>query len=154
MNFLKIYFIVFAVTLIFISGCSDNSNNPIEETATLLYEKPGLVDSLVGTCSAYLIRTSIFDSIDTRSYDKLKIEFNAYTDGDLSNISFYYLNADTNSYLITLDGSNKINNSKSFSIASPQVKNNFFLRLKLFASVCTEQNYHLKIKNLKIYGVN
>ena len=155
MKFIEKYFIVLMLSFIIISGCSDN---PVKtdaiKTETLIYEKPGLVDSLVGTCSAYLVRTLILDSIDTRNYNELKVELNAYTDGDLSNISIYYLNADTNYNVFVINGLSQINNTSSNTFSSPKIKDIFFLRLRLFASVCTGQYYYLKIRNLKIYGVN
>jgi hypothetical protein len=155
MKFIEKYFIVLMLSLVIISGCSDNpvKTNTVK-TETLLYEKPGLVDSLVGTCSAYLVRTLILDSLDTRNYNELKVKLNAYTDGDLSNVSVYYLNADTNNIVFVINGLNQINNTDSYTFSSPKIKDIFFLRLRLFASVCTGQNYHLKIRDLKIYGVN
>jgi hypothetical protein len=155
MKLLKIYISITILFFLVFLGCKDTSTDSNSvQPGTLIFEKPNLVDSLVGTCSAYLIRTSIFDSIDTRNYNNLKIEFNAYTDGDLSNISLYYLNADTNYYIIVLNGINQINSTKNITVPSPKIKDYFFLRLRLFASVCTGQNYHLKIRDLKIYGVN
>lgn len=155
MKFRKKYFIAFILSFVIITGCSDNPvKTDAVKTETLIYEKPGLVDSLVGTCSAYLVRTLILDSIDTRNYNELKVELDAYTDGDLSHISFYNLIADTSNNLLVLSGLNQINNTNSNVIPSPKIKDIFFLRLRLFASVCTGQNYHLKIRDLKIYGVN
>lgn len=148
-----LFFLIFSFVII--QGCSDNPvNTDAVKTETLIYEKPGLVDSIVGTCSAYIVRTLILDSIDTRNFDKLKIELNSYTDGDLSNISIYYLNADTNNNVFVINGSSQINNTSSNITSSPKIKDIFFMRLRLFASVCTGQNYHLKIRDLKIYGVN
>jgi hypothetical protein len=155
MKLTKKYLVILVLSFIIISGCSDNPVKTNETKAeTLLLEKPGLIDSLVGTCSAYLIRTIILDSIDTRNFKELKVELNAYTDGDLSNISVYYLNADTNYNLVVLNGTNQINNTGSYIFSSPLIKDIFFLRLRLYASVCTGQNYHLKIRDMKIYGVN
>lgn len=154
MKLMKKYLLLLILFFIIVYGCSDN---PIKtndaKTVTQLYEKTGLVDSIAGTCSAYIVRTLILDSIDTRNYNELKIEFNAYTDGDLSNISIYYLNADTNYNVFVINGLNQINNTNGYTFSSPKIKDIFFLRLRLFASVCTGQYYHLKIRNLKIYGV-
>lgn len=155
MKQIKIIFLLSFSFFILLIGCSDSPTDANNiQSGTLIFEKPNLVDSLVGTCSAYLIRTSIFDSIDTKNFNKLKIEFNAYTDGDLSNISLYYLNADTNYNLLMLNGINEINNIKNISVPSPKIKDYFFLRLRLFSSICTGQYFHLKIRDLKIYGVN
>ncbi len=155
MKFIYKYLLLSISALFILAGCSDSPTeiNNIQD-GNLIYEKLNLVDSLVGTCSAYLIRTSILDSLDTRDYNKLRIEFNAYTDGDLSNVSAYYTNTNTNFYLFELNGINQINNTNSITITSPKIKDIFYLRLRLFSSVCTGQYYHLKIRNLKIYGVN
>ena len=155
MKYVKKYLVLLILSFVIISSCSDNPvKTDAVKTETLIYEKPGLVDSIVGTCSAYIVRTLILDSIDTRNFSELKVELNAYTDGDLSNISIYYLNADTNYNLFVLSGTSQINNTNSNVIPSPKIKDIFFLRLRLFASVCTGQNYHLKMRDLKIFGVN
>ena len=150
----KRYIILFIIIL-FSSGCSDNpvNNNPVQ-TETLLYSKNGLIDSITGTCSAYMVRTSILDSIDTRNYNSLRIEINAFTDGDLSNISLYYLKSDSINSLFSLDGTNRINGSMNFTIPSPKIKEIYYIRFKLFASVCTGQYYSLRLRDLKIFGVN
>lgn len=155
MKFIYKYLLLSISALFTLAGCSDSpteANNI--QAGTLIYEKPNLVDSLVGTCSAYLIRTSILDSLETRDYNKLRIEFNAYTDGDLSNVGVFYTNSNTNFYLFELNGISQINNTNSITITSPKIKDIFYLRLRLFSSVCTGQYYHLKIRNLKIFGVN
>ena len=155
MKFIYKYLLLSISALFILAGCSDSPTETSDfQAGTLIYEKPNLVDSLVGTCSAYLIRTSILDSLDTRDYNKLRIEFNAYTDGDLSNIGVFYTNSNTNFYLFELNGISQINNTNSITITSPKIKDVFYLRLRLFSSVCTGQYYHLKIRNLKIYLVN
>ncbi len=155
MKYYKFYITIIFLSLILISGCSETVTNSVKnDTGELIYEKVGLIDSLVGTCSAYIVRTILLDSIDIRNYDEIKVEFNAYTDGDLSNISIYYLNSDTNYNLMVLNGLSQINNTSNYTFTSTKIKDVFFLRLRLFASVCTGQNYHLKIRDLKIYGIN
>lgn len=154
MKHLIFNFSVVILSVIFLSGCKESSTEANNiQSETLLFEKSGLVDSLVGTCSAYLIRTSILDSSDTRDYSGLKISFNAYTDGDLSNISVFYTNQNTNINLFEISGINQINSTTSIKIASPKIKESIYLRLKLFSSVCTGQYYHIKIRDVKIYGL-
>jgi hypothetical protein len=155
MNTVIKYIIPFILILIFVQGCSDTpmSTNSAQ-TETLLYSRAGLVDSLNGTCSAYMIRTSILDSIDMRNYNYLKVEMNALTDGDLSNISLYYIKSDSTNNLFSLDGTSQINSAMNFTFPSPKLKEIYYLRLKLFASVCTGQYYSLRLRDLKIYGVN
>lgn len=147
-----IFLFIFSFTIFY--GCSDSpvSTNSVK-TETLLYSRPGLVDSLNGTCSAYMIRTSILDSLDTRNYGSLRIELNAYTDGDLSDINLYYLKADTVNAIFSVSGTGQINSTTNLTFPSPGIKEKFYVRLKLFASVCTGQYYSLRLRDLKIYGV-
>ena len=137
-----------------ISGCS---KSPVEsgspKSETLIYEKSGLVDSLTGTCSAYIVHTMILDSIDLSNFSEIKIEMNSFTDGDLSNINLYYLQ-DTAVNIFSLNGSGSINSTTSFTALSPKTHSTLYLRLRLFSSVCTGQYFHLKMHNLRIYGIN
>jgi hypothetical protein len=155
MKLFRLYISIAMFFVIIFSGCKESpteANNIQSET--LVFEKPNLVDSLVGTCSAYLIRTMIFDSIDIRNYSKIKINFTAYTDGDLSGVSAFYTYQNNNINLFELSGTSQINNTNSITITSPKIKDNIYLRLKLFSSVCTGQYYHLKIRDLKFFGIN
>ena len=142
---------VILVVVIFLSSCSEdivNSNQ--ESTGTLLYERNGLVDSLVGTCSTFLIRNFFLDTLDFESYENIRIEFDAFTDGDLSTISMYYVQ-DTAVHMFEVNGL-EINNTGFVNISSPNITKDFYLRLKLFSSICTGQNYVLSVRDLKIFG--
>jgi hypothetical protein len=151
--YLAFILILVSYTIVF-TGCSDSSvNTSSPQTETLIYEKNGLVDSIAGTCSAYIVRTIILDSIDTRDYKSLRFEMNSFTDGDLSNITLYYLK-DTAVNIFSFDGSNNINNTLSHTTISPGTKSTLYLRLRLYSSVCTGQYFHLKMHNFRIYGVN
>lgn len=154
MNALKpsniiLYLAIFAALAA--ASCSDNVQNP--ESHTLVYSKPGLVDSLVGTCSTYLVRNFIIDTLDFSGYKNGKLEMNSLTDGDLSEISLFYLNADTASYLIKLNGKDEINSASARAFNLPEGKKKFYLRMKLYSSVCTGQFFSLRIRDLNIYGV-
>ncbi|MBI5403907.1 MAG: hypothetical protein HY959_10945 [Ignavibacteriae bacterium] len=145
--------IPFLILLLIIAGCSENSDSPTSsQTQVFLFERNGLVDSIAGTCSAYIVRTIILDSIDTRDFSTVRFEMNSYTDGDLSNITLYYLK-DTAVNIFSLSGTGAINNTTSITTPSPNIKGTLYLRLKLFASVCTGEYYHLKMKNLRIFGI-
>jgi hypothetical protein len=149
--FINILFILLPV--LFITGCRETPvNNTIQQDETLLFEKAGLVDSIAGTCSAYIVRTIILDSIDTRNYNSIRIDMTSFTDGDLSNITLYYLK-DTAVNLFSIDGLNRINNTSSITLPSPLIKSSLYLRMRLYASVCTGQYYHLKMHNFRIYGI-
>lgn len=147
----RIFSAVIIFVVIFLSSCSEdivNSNQ--ESTGTLLYERNGLIDSLVGTCSTFLIRNFFLDTLDFESYGNIRIEFNAFTDGDLSSLSFYYIQ-DTTVNLFEVNGLG-INNTQAVNIPSPNITRDFYLRLKLFSSICTGQNYVLSVRDLKIFG--
>ncbi len=133
------------------ASCSDNIQNP--ESSTLVYTKPGLVDSLVGTCSTYLVRNFIIDTLDFSGYKSGKLEMNSLTDGDLSEISLFFFNPDTASYLVKLNGKEEINSASARTFDLPSGKKKFYLRMKLYSSVCTGQFFSLRIRDLNIYGV-
>jgi len=139
--------------MIWAESCSES---PVESPATgnyLLYQKPGLIDSITGTCSTYLIRNFTLDSIDFSQYDKAVLEKNSFTDGDLSGIQVYYLNSDTAVYVIDLQGRGQINNASFVEFQPPKRKEKYYLRMKLYSSVCTGELFHLKLRDMKIYGV-
>ena len=117
---------------------------------TLLYEKNGLIDSLVGTCSSFLIRNFFLDTLSLESYGNIRIEFDAFTDGDLSTISMYYVQ-DTAVHVFEVNGL-EINNTGFVNVSSPNITKDFYLRLKLFSSICTGQLYALSVRDLKIFG--
>jgi len=146
---LNVLLIIFIIS---VAGCSNNPVNPPESQNILLYQKQGLVDSIVGTCSAYLIRTYQLDTIDMSKFNNIKINLDAHTDGDLSNIYIYHLQNGSIKNIITLSGTTQINSTNSIIIPSPKINDIFFVRLALFSSICTGQYFHLKLRDLSIYG--
>jgi hypothetical protein len=144
---------------IYLSGCNDSGSITGSENTTgtstggdLLYEKPGLLDSLNGTCSSYLVRNHFLDTINMSQYSTIRIEFSADTDGDRSNlIMYYFANGVTN--LFQLEGLEEINGNKFIDIPAPNYMSDVHFQLRLFASICTGQYYHLSVRDLKIYGV-
>lgn len=145
----KIYLLLF---LTIITGC--NTKSTVEpETYALLYQKPGLLDSLIGTCSAFLIRTIALDTINTTDYQKLQINLDAKTDGDLSSIEMFYYKGDSTKTLFTLNGTNQINNTLSIITPSPKNNAQIYIRLKLYSSVCTGQLYFLRLRDVIINGL-
>lgn len=148
-----IMYILIISGMIWAESCS---KSPVENPATsnyLLYQKPGLIDSITGTCSTYLIRNFTLDTINFNGYSKGILERNSYTDGDLSEIAIYYLNADTAVNVIKLEGKEQINSQSIIEFTAPERKETYYLRMKLYSSVCTGQYFYLKLRNLKIYGV-
>lgn len=133
-----------------LTGCKDNIVEPSEGTYTLQYQRPGLLDSITGDCSVVITRVAYLDSIDFRGASKMKMEFDAHTDADISFIKFFYLNADTAVNIINLEGSEMINRT-SIEADVPDSKQYCYLRLGLRSSVCTGDIFHIKLRDLKIY---
>lgn len=150
---MKYFILIFILTgIIALNSCSENPQNSNSGNQSLLYQKQGLVDSLVGTCSSYLVRNFTLDSIDFSGYSNGVFVKDAFTDGDLSEIIVYYINADTAVNVVHLEGQTQINSTSQIKFQPPNNKKQYYLRLKLFSSVCTGQLYHLKLRNIRIYG--
>lgn len=137
-------------------SCSESptgSGGEVNYSDTLLFEQTGVVDSIVGTCSTFLIRTVIMDTLDFRKYKKLKIEMERFTDGDRSEISIHFVRADTAVKIMSAEGLDGINGTGAIIVNSPLNKEKYYFRMKLFSSICTGQLFHLKVKNLRVYGL-
>ena len=152
-----LYCFILLGAVVYVNGCADNIVTPINsqqtsETKTLLIEKQGLLDSITGTCSSFIIRTSYLDTLDFTGFEEVEITFNAYTDADLSVFNIFYVR-DSAMIVSNLEGLN-ISNTMTLRVPSPKVRDFFQVRLRLMASLCTGQIYHLKLRDLKIYGVN
>ncbi|MBC8485326.1 MAG: hypothetical protein H8D45_04720 [Bacteroidetes bacterium] len=151
-NITRIIIILVFSQIIFIYSCSEdivdsNQQNP----GTLLYERNGLIDSLVGTCSTFLIRNFLLDTLDFESYGNIRVEFDAFTDGDLSTISMHYIQ-DSAINVFEVNGL-EINSTRFVNVSSPNITKDFYLRLKLFSSICTGQEYVLSMRDLKSLGI-
>ena len=141
------------------AGCNDSGSITGNGTNTggstggdLLFSKPGLLDSLSGTCSSYLVRNHFLDTIDMSDYRTIRVEFSANTDGDRSNLVMYYF-ANGVMNLFALEGLEEINGNKFIDIPAPNYMSDVHFQLRLFASICTGQYYSLAVRNMKIYGV-
>lgn len=145
--------LIIIVSSVILLSCSDNAVNNQSGGAELLYQKQGLIDSVVGTCSTFLIRNFELDTIDFSNYRKARLERESFTDGDLSEIIIYYRQGDSLIQVFNLSGKKQINNMESIEMNIPQTRQIYFLRLKLFSSTCTGELFHLKLRNLKIYGI-
>jgi hypothetical protein len=146
-------YILVIISMIAVWGCSENPQGNALQGKYLVYEKPGLVDSISGTCSTYLIRNFTLDTIDFSGYDKAVFEKSAYTDGDLSEVIIYYINADTVVSVLHLEGKGQINSAGPLEFQPPKRNEKYYLRMKLYSSVCTGEQFHLKLRDVKIYGV-
>lgn len=148
----KITFVSCFVLLcvISVSGCKDN---PVESTQSygLRYERSGLLDSITGDCSVIVTRAFALDSIDFRGVSKIKMDYNAHTDADISFFRLFYLNGDTAVNIVSLEGASQISNASSIEFDAPQLKQVFYIRMALRSSVCTGDIFHIKLRDLKIY---
>lgn len=151
---MKVIFLIFVLPVaVLISGCGNNPAESYSEPEyNQIYQKTGLLDSIVGTCSTFLVRTIPLDTLDFTAYSKLRISMNSFTDGDLSSFQIYRLVNDTIANVYYAEGLQAINFQNSIIIDSPKDRKMYYARMKLFSSVCTGQYYHLKIRDLNIYG--
>jgi len=148
-----IFSIYLLLAAVLISGCGNNpSESYIEPEYSQIYQRAGLLDSIVGTCSSFLVRTIPLDTLDFTKYSRLKITMDSFTDGDLSSVQIYRLVNDTIANIYYAEGLQAINFQNSIIIDSPSDRKMYYVRLKLFSSVCTGQFYHLKMRNLNILG--
>jgi hypothetical protein len=134
-------------------SCSDNNPQQSVLIQEQVYVHNGTLDSLVGTCSVYLIRTFPLDTLDFTGFERIRFERDSFTDGDLSGISLYYLNSEIAVNVINLEGIQAINNTSPVEIQSPKNRTKYFIRLKLNSSFCTGDLFRLVVRNPVIYGV-
>lgn len=149
-NTAYIVLIFTALSLTFLASCSDNPQTTPE--SVVVFSKPGLVDSLTGTCSTFLIRSFILDTLDFSGYRNASIKMNSFADGDLSEIGLYYINSDTAVFVFRASGVNEINSQSEREFSVPDGKKKYILRMKLFSSVCTGQLFSLRIRDFYLYG--
>jgi len=149
----NLFLVIFFFSSIVFFSCSENviENSNNQNTGTLLYERNGLVDSITGTCSTFLIRNIFLDTLNLELYSEIRIEFAAFTDGDLSTLSIYYIQ-DSTIKLFELNGL-EIANTRLVVIPSPNILKDYYLRLKLYSSICTGKLFVLSVRDLKIYGI-
>ncbi|MBN1634687.1 MAG: hypothetical protein JW917_11030 [Ignavibacteria bacterium] len=151
MKYIYLLLIIFSGTLLI--GCGNNpAESPNQQEYNFIFQKQGLLDSIVGTCSSFLVRTIPLDTLDFTAYSKLRITMESFTDGDLSSVQIYRLVSDTIANIYYAEGLLGVNTQGPVMINSPKDRKMYFVRMKLFSSVCTGQYFHLKVRNLNIYG--
>ena len=145
-NYIFLFFLL-------IAGC--NKDNPVKtENEVLIYQRDGIIESFGGDCSAVQVRTSSLGNFGLNSSDRLKFNFSAFSDADLSSISVYYIKNDETVNLLNLPHRDQINSTQTVTIDSPDYSGELFLRLTLKSSVCTGQIFHIEMRDLKIYTLN
>ncbi|CAN5483138.1 hypothetical protein BH10BAC5_BH10BAC5_24660 [soil metagenome] len=143
----KLFALAFIGVVFCLAGCNNNITSP--DSYNTIYQKDGLLDSISGNCSVVETRWFLLDKFDLTNVSKLKVEFNAFTDADISFIDIFYLN-DTGINVMEVVGKNNISNKKSFEIDSPKLKKDYYMRIGLSSSVCTGDLFHIKLRDLKI----
>lgn len=146
---LRIRFLILLFLAAAVCSCSDKIFTP-SEFYSVLYEKPGLVDSLRGDCSAPQIRTITMGSHDLSQYDSLIFTFSNSTDADLAIIQVYSP-ASHSEYLMYLNGKS-ISEIGHWQIPAPNYEGEVYLRMILNSSVCTGHVYHLSVRDFKMYA--
>lgn len=144
--------IVFVLFLFVAFSCGDNPADTMR-TETLVLQIDGELESLGGDCSAVQVRTRNLGQINFSSADKIRFNFSAMSDADLSSISIFYVDNGQNVNLVNLANREEINNNQSVEVASPGTNQEIFLRVTLQSSVCTGHIFYLTFSNLKIYTI-
>lgn len=149
-----ILIICLALCVSFLVSCGDNAVDPgINET--VLFEKPGLVDSAVVTgCYAFTVRYLVPDTLELGDYSKIKIEFDGYTTSDYSTILVLYHTDDTANVIAYEVSNMELNGFHSFETAKPSGRAWFELWLYLNPQVCGQGDFkYTRARDLIIYGI-
>lgn len=145
----KYKLIIFIICLSALS-CSDN---PVENTETLVFQLDGIIENIGGDCSGVQVRTRSLGDFNFTNIKKVRFNFTGMSDADLSSINIYYIVNDEPVYLVNLPDRDRINNTSSVEINSPDIQGELFSRVTLKSSVCTGQIFYLTFSDLKIYTI-
>lgn len=144
--------LIFIFVLCLCSCSKDDAVSPASEN--LIYQRDGIIESFGGDCSAVQVRTSSLGNFNLADFNRLKFNFTAFSDADLSSISIYYIHNDETVNLVNLPHRDQINSTQAVTIDAPDYSGELFLRLTLKSSVCTGQIFHIEMRDLKIYTLN
>lgn len=149
-----ILIICFALSVSFFVSCGDTSVDP-GINQTVLFEKPGLVDSAVVTgCYAYTVRYLVPDTLALNEYSKLKIEFDGYSTSDFSTITILYHTDDTTNAIAYEVRNANLNGFHSFEMQIPSNRAWFELWLYLNPQVCGKGEFkYTRARDLYIFGI-
>ena len=140
--------------LLMLVSCSDA---PVQqsETETLLYEKPGLVDSaVVYGCYAHTVRFFADDTLSLASYNRVKIMFDGLANSDGTVISLIYNTADTAVFVYEVMDEVGINKIHTFEFTPPAANTWFEVRFYINPPVCgTGEFKYTRARDLKIIGI-
>jgi hypothetical protein len=148
----KLIKISLLLSVFIIAGCNSD-NNPlqvVEEQYTLIYERPGVIDSVYGDCSGTIVRTNFLDEFDFSNTNSIKFEFDTMTDADMSSFEIFHSENGINHILISLNA-DQMNNLSSVIVNNPDFHAELKTRITLNSSVCTGQIFYARVKNVRIY---
>lgn len=145
---LRVKLLILLFLSVAIYSCGDKIFEP-SPFFEVIYEKPGLVDSLRGDCSSSQIRTFSLGSHNLAEYDSLLFQFSNSSDADLATIQVYYPGA--SQYLMYLQGKS-LSEITHWQTVAPDYEGEVYLRMILNSSVCTGQIYHLSMRDFKMYA--
>jgi hypothetical protein len=150
---IKISLLLFTAFLLY--SCSD-SNIVQPGNETLLYEKPGLVDSaVVYGCYSYTLIYFVPDTLQLRDYSKIRVMFDGNANSDGTNITVY-MNSPTEEYyeLYKVDNAAGINKIHSVESPVPFTTSTLKVRLYINPPVCGQGEFkYNRVRDLKIYGI-
>ncbi len=139
----------------FLLSCSDGDIIQPEQE-TLIFEKAGLVDSIVVYgCYSYTLIYVVPDTLHLENYSKLKVEFDGNVNSDGTNITLY-INSASEEYfeLYKVDNAAAINKLHNFESQIPFNTSIFKIRLYINPPVCGQGEFkYNRVRDLKIYGI-
>ena len=150
--YLKILILSTAFILL---SCSDGGIFQPEQ-GTLIFEKTGLVDSIVVYgCYSYTLIYVVPDTLHLENYSKLRVEFDGNVNSDGTNITLY-MNSPGEEYfeLYKVDNAAGINKLHNFQSQIPFNTSIFKVRLYINPPVCGQGEFkYNRVRDLKIYGI-
>ena len=126
------------------------------EQETLIFEKAGLVDSIVVYgCYSYTLIYEVPDTLQLGTYSKLRAEFDGNVNSDGTIIKLY-MNSTEEEYfeLYKVENASGINKIHSVESAIPFSTSLFKMLLYINPPVCGQNEFkYNRVRDLKIYGV-
>lgn len=146
--------LVFA-SLFLLQSCNNDIVNTQEETSTLLFSKSGLVDSAYVTCCCLGITRFFSDTLDLSRYNKIRVEFNGFSNSDGSEINVSYItNSNITTQVFSIRNQTLLNGNHSFAFSKPADTLYLELRNIIYPPICgTFEFKYTRCRDFSIYGV-
>ena len=151
--FISYIFLAFISFIIVSCGNDSPVNNMANET--VLYEEPGLVDSVIVTgCYAYTRSHFLADTFSFNTYSKVRVEFESFSTSDHATVSVLSNNSVITNEVLYTRNNEDVNMRHSFEIPSPGDSVWLELRLYMNPQVCGENEFkYIRARDLKITGI-